>query len=124
MRISARVRDASASITASARTAAEGSVAATARPACAWIAMADTWWATVSCSSRASSPRSCVRTCWTSRWWATARQRIAAPRANDATTTVVPPTTSPRLPLDARPETTGTAMIAVPTSASRPDAQR
>ena len=57
-RISASVRDASCSMTASASSAAAGSVAPTTRPAWARMAMAETWWATVSWSSRASCSRS------------------------------------------------------------------
>ena len=45
------------------RAASAGRVAASARPAWAWIAIAETWWATVSCSSRASSTRSSAFTC-------------------------------------------------------------
>ena len=60
-RISASVRVASLSIAASVATAASGLVPATARPACACTAIAETWWATVSCSSRARPTRSWLR---------------------------------------------------------------
>jgi len=61
-RISANVIEASRSMTRSASPAASTSWdAMRRRPACAWMAIADTWWATVSCSSRA---RSCIGETW------------------------------------------------------------
>ncbi len=57
----------------SAREAASGSVGAAARPASARIAIAETWWATVSCRSRARSTRSALRTRSSSRWRDVAR---------------------------------------------------
>ena len=64
---------------------------ATADPACAWIAMAETWWATVSCRSRASCSRSTSRAWSSSRARALLRHRSAMPSAPVATTTAMPP---------------------------------
>src|SRR4051812_35519549 len=71
-RISASVRDASPSMTESASSAASGRCPANVRPACACTAIAETWWATVSCSSRARPTRSWPRT------WSSARRRLSA----------------------------------------------
>ena len=94
-RISSSVRDASPSMTRSTAAAAAGSSGATAVPACAWIAIAETWWATVSCRSRASCSRSSRRMRSSSRARALARQRNVRPRVLVATSTARPPMTSP-----------------------------
>src|SRR3712207_8248367 len=54
-RSSVRVRVAASSMMARASMARSGWEAAMARPAWAWMAMPETWWATVSWSSRARS---------------------------------------------------------------------
>ena len=86
-RISARVREASDSMTRRASIAASGRASAVTRPACAWITIAETWWATVSCSSRASCSRSRIFTWSSSRareldWYRTARPRSAGASRN------------------------------------------
>ena len=69
-RSSVRVRVAASSMTARASTARSGWEAAMARPAWAWMAMPETWWATVSWSSRASCSRSRALA------WSMSRMRI------------------------------------------------
>ena len=69
-RSSVRVRVAASSMMARASTARSGWEAAMARPAWAWMAMPETWWATVSWSSRASCSRSRALA------WSMSRMRI------------------------------------------------
>lgn len=94
VRMSASVREASSAIRRRASVAASGLVAAVASPAWAHTAIAETWWATVSCRSRASRSRSSSFTWSSSRARALARNRNAAPSARSATSTAVAPAMS------------------------------
>ena len=124
-RISASVRDASTSITSSASSDESGLVAASARPAWAWMAIAETWWATVSCSSRASWTRSSVFTCSSRRCRAPCWVRTDRPRAKELNRTAVPPIASARpVQLTKIPSVAATRMIARPAGASRPEPHR
>ena len=112
-------------MTSSASSGDEGLVAASARPAWAWIAMAETWWATVSCSSRASRTRSSDFACSSLRSRALSCERTAQPRAKAAIRTATPPIASPTPgQLTNSDRVAGTRMIARPVTASRPDPQR
>ena len=99
-RISRSVRDASPSIARRTFAVASGSVAATVAPAWAWIAIAETWWATVSWRSRASCSRSSRRTRSSSRAREAARHRSAIPSVAVMTATAMPPTRSPGVGVD------------------------
>ena len=115
VRISARVRDASSSITLNALSADDGSGRRSARPACAWMAIAETWCATVSCSSRASWTRSSVFTCSSWRSRAPCCERTATPIAIEVRSTARPPIASPTpVQLTTSEMEAGTRMIASP----------
>ena len=123
-RISARVVDASASITRRASVAASGFDSATANPACARMAIADTWWATVSCRSRASISRSMSRAPSNSRSLARARKRRTSPSITTTAKKATSPMRSPK-PVPVNADTIGLAStMADPTTRARPLPQR
>ncbi len=124
-RISSSVRAPSSSIPSSAATAADGSVPASTRPAWAMITMADTWWATVSCSSRASCSRSRERTCSNCRSRAVTRNRTAAPTTPGSSPKTKPTTASTTgVPPVAAHSAHAATIVAPPSTISRPDPHR
>src|SRR5919106_848526 len=124
-RISASVREASASITWRAASDAWGLEGASARPACAWIAIAETWWATVSWSSRASSTRSSTFACSRRRVRAPCCERAITPSAIALVSTAVPPIRSATpVQLTKNPSVAAVRIMASPSTASRPEPQR